>query len=91
MRVLDKVPCIYYLVQFRKNKGKNVLALLNFGSEVNAMTLAYAAHLGLKVRVTSVDAQKIDGFALATYGWSLLHLRLSISLITLGSFRKLSY
>ena len=32
------------------------------------MTLVYAAHLGLKVRVTNVGAQKIDGSSLATYG-----------------------
>ena len=56
MRVLDKVPCIYYSVQFCKDKGKNVLALLDSGCEVNAMTPAYAAHLGLKVRVTNVSA-----------------------------------
>ena len=31
------------------------------------MTPAYAAHLSLKVRVTNVGAQKIDGSLLATY------------------------
>ena len=61
VRVLDKVSCICYLVQFRKDKGKDVLALLNSGSKVNAMTPAYTAYLGLKVRVTDVGAQKIDG------------------------------
>ena len=68
MRVLDRVPYISYLVQFRKDKGKDVLALLDSGSEVNAMTPAHAAHLGLKVRVTDVGAQKIDRSSLATYG-----------------------
>ena len=68
MRVLDKVPCIYYFVQFCKNKGKDVLALLDSGSKVNAMILAYAAHLGLKVKVTNVNMQKIKKFSLATYG-----------------------
>ena len=68
MRVLDKVSCICYPVQFRKNKGKNVLALLDFKSKVNVMTPAYAAHLGFKVRVTNVGVQKIDRFSLATYG-----------------------
>ena len=67
VRVLDKVPCIYYLVQFRKDKSKDVLALLDSGSEVNAMIPAYAAHLGLKVRVTDVGAQKIDRSSLAIY------------------------
>ena len=32
------------------------------------MTPAYAAHLGLKVRVTNVGVQKIDGSSLAIYG-----------------------
>ena len=65
VRVLDRVPCT---CQFRKDNGKNVLALLDSGSEVNAMRPAYAAHLGLKVRVIDVGAQKIDGSSLATYG-----------------------
>ena len=67
MRSLDRVSCICYPVQFRKDKGKDVLALLNSGSEVNAMTSTYAAHLSLKVKVTDVGAQKIDGSSLATY------------------------
>ena len=68
MRVLDKVPCICYPVQFRKDKGKDVLALLDSGSEVNAMTPAHAAHLARKVKVTNVGMQKIDRTSLATYG-----------------------
>ena len=71
IRVLDRVPCIYCLVQFRKNTGKNVLALLNFGSKVNAITPAYTTHLGLKVRVINVGAQKIVDSLLATYGMVL--------------------
>ena len=68
VRVLDWVHCICYLRQFRKDKGKDVLALLNSGSEVNVMTLVYAAQLGLKVKKTNIDAQKIDRFSLAIYG-----------------------
>ena len=68
VRVLDRVPCICYPVQFRKNKGKDVLTLLDSGSELNAMILAYAAHLGLKVTVTNVGTQKIDRSSPATYG-----------------------
>ena len=68
VKVLNKISCICYPVQFRKNKDKDVLALLNSGSKINAMTSAYTAHLDLKVRVTNVDAQKIDGFLLVTYG-----------------------
>ena len=55
-------------MQFQKNKNRNVLALFNFKSEVDAMTLAYRAQLGLKMRKTNVDAQKIDGSFLITYG-----------------------
>ena len=68
MRVLDRVPYICYPVQFRKDKGKDILALLDSRSKVNVMTLAHVAHLGLKVRMTDVGARKIDGSSLATYG-----------------------
>ena len=60
VKVLEKVPCICYPVQFRKDKGKDVSALLNSRSKVNMITPAYAAHLRLKVRVTDVGVQKID-------------------------------
>ena len=68
MTVLDKVSCICYLIQFRKDKNKDVLALLDSISKVNAITPAYAAHLGLKVRVIDNGAQKIDRSSQATYG-----------------------
>ena len=68
VKVLDKIPCICYPVQFHKDKGKDVLTLLDSKSEVNAMTPAYAVHLGLKVKVIDIGAQKIDRFSLATYG-----------------------
>ena len=67
VKVLDKVLCICYPVQFCKDKDKDILALIVSGSEVNTMTLADTAHLDLKVRVTNVSAQKIDGSLLATY------------------------
>ena len=68
MRVLDRVHYICYPIEFCKDKDKDVLALLDSGSKVNAITPAYTAHLGLKVRVTNVSVQKIDGSSLATYG-----------------------
>ena len=67
MRVLDWVPCIHYYVQFQKDKNKDVLALLDSRSKVNAMTPAYVAQLGLKVRNTNVDTQKIDKSSLVIY------------------------
>ena len=55
---LQKVTCVHYLIRFKK---KEVQALIDSGSEVNAMSLAYTSNLGLKVRHTDVGAQKIDG------------------------------
>ncbi len=63
---LQRVPCIRYPVQFQGSQ--NVKALIDSGSEVNAMTPAYAAELGLTTRKSSVGAQKIDGSSLETYG-----------------------
>ena len=60
-----KVFCIHYPVQFQE---KQIRALFNSGSEVNAMSLAYAKRLSLKTRITNVGAQKIDGSALETFG-----------------------
>ena len=42
-------------------------ALIDLGSEVNAMTPAYTAKLGLKVRETDIGVQKIDGSTLDTF------------------------
>ena len=39
--ILDRVFCIYYPVQFQKDK-EVIKALIDSGSKVNAMTLAYA-------------------------------------------------
>ena len=66
--VLDRVSCICYSVQFHKDKGKDVLALLNSKSEVNAITPASAAYLGLRMRGINVSVQKIDGSSLVIYG-----------------------
>ena len=68
VRILDRVPYICYLVQFQKDKSRDVFALLDSESEVNAMTPAYTAQLGLKVQKTNINAQKIDGSSLTTYG-----------------------
>ena len=45
--VLKKVPYIYYPVWFQRGQ-EQVRALLISGSEVNAMSPAYAKRLGLK-------------------------------------------
>ena len=67
VRVLDRIFCICYFVKLYKDNGKDVLALLDSGSEVNAMTPAYVVHLGFKMRVTDVGTQKIDKSLLAIY------------------------
>ena len=43
---LEWVPCIYYPFHFRKDTA-DVRALIDSGSEVNAMTPVYASKLGL--------------------------------------------
>ena len=40
--ILDRVPCIYYPVQFQKDKGATIWSLIDSGNEINAMTPAYA-------------------------------------------------
>ena len=42
--------------------------MFDSGSKVNAMNLAYAKKLGLKTWKTNIEAQKIEGFTLETFG-----------------------
>ena len=66
---LECILSIYYSVQFQKNTSKaQVQALINSGSEVNAIHLTIAKQLGLPIRPTDIGAQKIDGTMLDTYG-----------------------
>ena len=70
--VVVRVPCIYYPVQFQENQEqesqRQVKALLDSGSEVNAMSPTYVEKLDVKTRKTNVRTQKIDGSALETFG-----------------------
>ena len=66
--ILDRVPCIHYLVQIWKDKGATIWVLIDSGSKVNAITPAYAKQLSLQVSITDVGAQKIDGLLLRTFG-----------------------
>ena len=68
VKLLDRVFSIYYPVKFQNDKGKDVLAFLNFKNKINAITLAYIVQLGFKVRKTDFGTQKIDGSSLKTYG-----------------------
>ncbi len=76
---LQRVPCIRYPVQFQKDQPK-VKALIDSGSEVNAMTPAFAAKLGLRPRPTNVVAQKIYGLPLKTYGMASARFSIQDSL-----------
>ena len=64
---LTQVSCIRYPVTFRK-KSVSISALLDSGSEVNAIHPTLAWELGLPIRPTDVGAQKIDGTLLDTFG-----------------------
>ena len=71
---LERVTCIQYLIAFPGGVTQDgsaldlVSALLDLGSEVNAMHPAFAERLGFMVQATNVGAQKIDGTTLETYG-----------------------
>ena len=53
---LTRVPCIWYPITFRK-ESMPMSALLDSGSEVNAIHLTFAWKLGLPIRTTDVGAQ----------------------------------
>ena len=71
---LEQVTCIQYPIAFPGDVTQDgsalspVSALLDLGSEVNAMHSAFAKRLGLVVQTTNVGAQKIDGTTFETYG-----------------------
>ena len=66
---LERVSCIYYLVQFKKDTSKaQVQALIDSGSEVNAIHPTFAKQLGPPIQTTDVRAQKIDSTTLDTHG-----------------------
>ena len=55
--VLERVPCIHYPVQFRKNTNETqVQALIDSRSEVNAIHPTFVKELGLPIRPTDVGA-----------------------------------
>ncbi len=70
---LEQVSCIWYPVTFKDRTE----ALLDSGSEVNAMSQAFAQQLGLKICKTNVGTQKINGTTLETYGMVVYILSVS--------------
>ena len=66
-KALEHVPYIYYPIQFKKDKTQ-MQALVDLGSEVNAMHASFAKQLGFPIRPTDVGAQKIDCTTLDAHG-----------------------
>lgn len=64
---LARILYIYYLLRFQKNNQNNVWALINSGSEINAMTPAYVSKLGFWVCYTNIGVEKIDGSIFETF------------------------
>ena len=68
----DRVLYIRYPIQFckknNKDKDKDVKALIDSSSEVNAIYPIYATKLGLRARKIDVGIQKIKGSQLDTFG-----------------------
>ena len=63
---LERMSCIHYSLRFRKDTV-GVRALIDLGSEVNAMSPAYASKLSLKVYHINIGAQKIDSSILEIF------------------------
>ena len=67
-KALERVSCIHYLVQFKKDTNMTqVQSLINSGSKVNAIHPFLAKQLGFSIRPIDIGAQKIDGTMLDTY------------------------
>ena len=65
-KVVVRVFYIHYPVWFQEDQ-EQVRALIDSGSEVNAMSSAYAKKLGPKTWKINVGVQKIDGSTLETF------------------------
>ena len=60
---LDQIPCINYLIQFKKSKVQ-VQILFDFGSKVNTITSGYALKLGLKIHFILLEHKKLTALLL---------------------------
>ena len=63
----ERVLCIHYPVRFKDTDKAPVQALIDLGSEVNAIHPSFVKELGLPIRPTDVGAQKIDSTTLNIY------------------------
>lgn len=73
---LKRVPYIHHPICLKKNQAE-VQALLDFGSDVNAMTSAYTTKPDLKVWLTNIKAQKIDDYILEMIGMVLASFQIN--------------
>ena len=62
--------------------------MIDLGSEVNVMTLAYIAKLGLKVQKTDSRVQKVYGSTLDTFGIVLADFQVEDKLGRAGFFQE---
>lgn len=62
---LEQVLYIQFFIQFSK---KPVQAFINLKNKVNIIEPSFAKKLGLCIRKTKVDTQKIDGSRFETFG-----------------------
>lgn len=77
---LKQVLCIHYPLRFRKNT-KDIRALIDSSSKINAITPVYASKLGLWARHTNIKAQKIDGSILQIFKMALASFQVEDKLI----------
>ena len=78
-------------MQFQKDKKATIQALIDFGSDVNTMTLAYTKKLGLQTQKTNIGAQKTDSLLFKTYKMVIAIFLIKNKVVRPGSSKKLSY
>lgn len=66
--VLDRLPCIYYPIQFRKWGKKVARTLIDSNSEINIITPIYAKQLELQNQHSNIRAQKINSLSIESFG-----------------------
>ena len=89
---LKRVPYIRYTVRFRrkndKDEDKDVRALVDLSSEVNAMHPTYVMKLGLHARKIDVSVEKIDGFYLDIFAMVIVDCSVKDKLGTVRFFQE---
>lgn len=89
--ILDRVPCIYYLVQFWKGGKEDTRSLINSNIEINVMTLAYPQQIGLLIHPKNVQAQNINDSSLETHEIGLASFQVLNIISKACSFERYFY